>query len=57
MEFAIVQIASVDMLRSPCYKFGDAQQRRLDKNLLAERKKKKKEKKNDFGRSLLTGSS
>ncbi|KYQ46248.1 hypothetical protein ALC60_14670 [Trachymyrmex zeteki] len=41
MEFAIVQIASVDMLRSPCYKFGDAQQRRLDKNLLAERKKKK----------------
>jgi len=44
MEFAIVQIASVDMPESLCYKFADAQQKRPDKNLLTERKKKKREK-------------
>ncbi|KYM82686.1 hypothetical protein ALC53_06861 [Atta colombica] len=50
MEFAIVQIASVDMPGSLYYKFGDAQQKRPDKNLLTERKKKK-------GRALPTCSS
>ncbi|KYN05291.1 hypothetical protein ALC62_03815 [Cyphomyrmex costatus] len=36
MDLATVQIASVDMPRSPCYKFGDAQRRRPNKNLFAE---------------------
>jgi len=44
MEFAIVQIASVDMPGSLCYKFGDAQTKTARQKFAHRKKEKKREK-------------